>query len=748
MLDLVFNLVSGTPDGGGDYTNTLSLTLAATEYGAVSAAPQFVEFEVTNLSGTAASGPSGNDYDPRYHDVTYLWDFDDATNATPMTPLNLPQTWQDLNRAYGRRVAHVFMTPRTHTVTCYAYEPATRRFGSQTIKVTVGDPKTVFPGRQTVIYDPSGVGDTLNYPLANVQTTWSGVNSARTSLGAKPGLILLAPGVVLANQQLAVPENWSNIRIGPLNPAGSRPTIGPRGQDGNTGGDGPFIRDWDNDNKELVVYGIDFSGDWDSTTQLGYIHLPFSINKGTYTGNYLTLFVQCSFSGFDTIQGPFMGNEGATLREALFDCIVTNWQDYGLFTSSMPNNATYTIGCKIEQNVNALSGGKKINMFNQHSCLRNQKAEHLGLRACSFFARNGWSISGHLNGYRRTAPNPAIRINAGSQLNASSYVDRCAVEGEIVIQDQNRSNNVIGNHVIDKMVQVLGSDMYSQGFEVRHGGVSIRNLLSVKLDLPEAIDSGGLTKLIFLSNSNSTSGNEDGPQKIYNATFVDLRNNAQADSASVVFMEESATTFNNVTFENNIFEQPNRSPAIKPDAPINLLTSIGVIPKGKGPRYDFLLPEGNLAATVSGAGGTLSLPYTQITDALYNYEKTDHGSPTDQAYWIANQASDTRHKIRVDGTVFHAQDGDFSVSFNASAVIVTNNSGTDWTAGAAWQLKLDRTSRLAEFDSQYDGTALTVPTAEPQAGSAAIGNASGTKAYDDLFGRVRPASSDTRGGTF
>ena len=212
----------------------------------------------------------------------------------------------------------------------------------------------------------------------------------------------------------------------------------------------------------------------------------------------------------------------------------------------------------------------------------------------------------------------------------------------------------------------------------------------------------------------------------------------------------SGTDFSVMTLENNAVSQPNRSGITGDDGPLDLTTPIpGFTPRHKGPRWNFQHYETTLAAAVSGAGGTFSIAYADVRDTRANIGGVDDGAPTSQAYWQATAATDTRHRVRINGsnaTTFHADTGDISVTFGASQITITNTSGTDWQAGDNLRLRLDRSSRLPGFDAQYNSQDQVVPLARPLAESPALGTGgAGVRAHDDLLLQPRPASGGDRG---
>ncbi len=100
--------------GGDDYTEALTVTLAPVVQPGVNAAPSPVWFEVADVTGCEAGNPgAGEARIPKFHNLTYVWDFGDAANATPSTAaaLRMPAAWKDINRGYGMQAVHVYSAP-------------------------------------------------------------------------------------------------------------------------------------------------------------------------------------------------------------------------------------------------------------------------------------------------------------------------------------------------------------------------------------------------------------------------------------------------------------------------------------------------------------------------------------------------------------------------------------------------------------------------------------------------------------
>lgn len=735
--------------GGGDYTEALTVTLAPVVQPGVNAAPSPVWFEVADVTGCDAGNPgAGQVRIPKFHDITYVWDFGDAANATPSTAaaLRMPAAWKDINRGYGMQAVHVYSTPGTYTVTVTAYERgAQRRMGSASVQVTIGDPKVVFPGSRTIIFNPGGAVNLTPYGYVGatvVTTNWAAVTSARNGNAAQTAQILIAPGVTISNTQLVNDPSWANIRIGGLDPA-----VKPVVRDYVTEGNAFLIRDYNTAKSERVVFGLRFVGDWDSTTETGRILRPFGTFNTTNPAGYLAMQHRCEFTGWEVVSAH-IGNSTNPVYNVHSELEVTNWQNYGLHGCNDGPNRTAVIGCAVFQHPDALSGGAKdTGFYNNHGPFRDFSSRSVCMSVCDLFSRNGWSAGGTgLDGLSVSADQACIRLNTTGVDGVKANVERVSLEGMIWLEEQDSTNvDRPGNYVFDKFIQVLGPRTLNQGNEVRVGGCTFRNGLGVILNLPSA-QNNRPGEWFWLSNDDgsTTPFSNDQGIDIHNCTLLDLRSNANANNVTVVLSKDDTVpgnAFADVTVENNIVHQPNRSPPVEPDGPLNTGTSAGIIPRHKGPRFNFLSESGTLAAAVApNAGFTLS--YSDVRTTRYNPGLTDSGAPTDQAWFLANAG--TRHKLVMGTATLHAQvAANFEVAFGTTGITVTNRSAATWAAGTAWSLMLDRAAAIPPFDPQFSPGNFEVPLARPQAGNATA--TAGLRAYDDLLGAVRPASGDTRG---
>lgn len=732
----------------GLYSNLLTLTASGEIVSDVNANPAAVWFSVDSITGCDATGPGAGTRDPQFHDIFYQWNFGDPDNATPVTPLNLPDAWKDINTGIGREACHVYNDAGTFPVTVYAYEPATRRFGSVTFDVEIGNADTVFGSAgDTIIYNPGGVADTSSYPAATVITSsdWADVIAARDARGLNYCRILIAPGVTLTDTQLAAPSNWSNIRIGALDPD-NRPTIESVLLEGDSGNNA-FIKDWDFDNREMVLHDLNFQGAWDSTTENGRTFLPISSRKGEgYSGNFLHLLHRCRFDGFEALWGCYQTGSAQNTYNVYSDTEITNWRNYGIYSDSGGGKIA-TVGCSIHQHEDALSGGPRNGIYNNHGPLRSSDNLFCYTSVCDLFARNGWSAGGtDAQGYSVTYDQPCARINTQGVADAFSVTDRIAGETEVSMKEQGSTGiDVPGNHLLSKVLIAAGSRVGGVGFAFNYGGTTAHDIYMVKFNLPEAVDNS-TRSMIGTTNKNGGAANDD-PVAIVNSTFVDFRSDANAYDRETTFHAFDTTDFSGLVLANNVFLEPNRSAPVGVDGPLDLTTPIaGFTPRHKGPIWGFQHYETTLGEDVATGGvDVLAIPYSEITDERTNLGTVSAPAPTatDQAYWQATAATDTRHRVRVGTTNYHADVGEISVTFTATHVEIRNLSGTDWLTGSTFRLKLDRSSRLAGPDAQYSSVGQVVPMATLTTGSPAIGSRTDPPyGAFDFYGNMRATTGD------
>lgn len=684
-MALDFSPVTWDPLPPSDYADVLIVTIATPVQPGVNAAPSPVFFDVASVTGAAAGMPV-DIRAPQFHDLTYEWDFGDPANATPSNAaaLNLLTGWKNINKGYGKKVTHVYNDPSPpggYPVTVTVYERSTLRKGSATIYVSIGDPKVVFPGGQTIIFDPTGVGDPTNYPGATVRTTWANVLVARNANAAQVAQILLAAD--LTATQMCSSPSWVNIRFGALNPAVMPIISGFVTESAN------LIRDYNTSKSERVVFGLDFRGDWDSVREQGRLVRPFN-NFNITSASYLAMHHRCKFSGF-TVVGGVEANVGGMAYNVHSELTVTEWQDYGLHGgTNSQRSETAVIACSVAQNVNARSGGgKDTGFYNNHGCFRSFADLHIYMAVCDFFSRNGWSTGGtDAAGYSVTSDQACIRLNTNGQDGCMGNFDRMVVEGMMWFQEQGNGGvpDKPGNYVFDKFINILGPRTLQEGMKVWHSGYTFRNGQIIILDAPSA-QTNSPDKWADLSNEGGDANNNAGVD-FHGCTFIDLRREAYASGLTVaMFKNKVATPLANVTAANNIDHQPNRTVPIAANT-LDLATDSGIVVKHKGPAYSFRHLQFTLLTAVPNLGDLL-IPYSWLRRGIWDLRGTA-GKVLDAT--PAKLCNVTNGSTTVTGTNTGFSDG-----------------GNNWTGGV-FKGPDDRQYIIASMDSATQLT-LAVPYA-------------------------------------
>ena len=216
-------------------------------------------------------------------------------------------------------------------------------------------------------------------------------------------------------------------------------------------------------------------------------------------------------------------------------------------------------------------------------------------------------------------------------------------------------------------------------------------------------------------------------------TFLNLLE-GKNDTGREWQLHRGGDRFENATYENNVLFDPPRGKVgldLKGVMP-------GIRPRFRGIRYNFRNQHGKLAGNVA-PGEAFLVPYSEITEDTVATRGT---RPTSEVYWLETEATDRWHMLSVRGLrrTQYAAEGHFEVIFGAEGALIVNRGKEAWKAGAKYELRLDRASRLAGPDGRY-ASPERLPLPVPAQGMAAYRSAdAGHVAKDDFFGRPRGAS--------
>jgi hypothetical protein len=744
-------------------------------------APYGAVFRATGLTGFNVSEPSGdtNVYDPTQHRITFIWDFDDP-GYTPATVPNIPTAWRNANLAYGKQVAHVWNTPGSYTVSCFAFDTAgnwgtaTYTFAQGGNSPVIGDPSLVFSTNKTICV--SQAGDFTDAPVASTKvTSIAAARAAMQSLwgsGQRSMRLLIRAGETFTDTGLAGDlsgggdpgnprDNLKGLYIGVFG-AGPRPVFRKT-----LPGSPDFISFPDRaDCRQLVVADIDFRGNWSAATETGS---DLGAGSTLYTAGF-NLFHRCRFDGF----GSAPSDHDMPRPIVFSDTEITNWGNYGAYCDS---RFFVFLGCDVHQDEDALNGigqdvgGQQITeLGNRHGPFRSGSRGYDSIfSGTSFFSRNGWFPSGGGTTAQQSFEQACIRfmqhfIAEGTNLRRHHHVwDRCSFEGGDAVAAVGPSvppNNFIEtnskNMVIDKCLFVGTAATYSSLLGISLSGVTIRNSVFYRHNVAITYSNqpGSEIGVGFSSNGTMTGV---GPVEIYNNTIIVETPNS---SLAPGYQPISAQAGHTYTIENNVVRVVNRAALAGAQfLPLGTSPVPGFVSRYKGARWNFrpvVIAVGTARANETGTsadvapGQWVSIPYPnqtgqcngagqQLTQALVTSNSTQRHQVS--MTWRPNSAeggNEGEFRRMTDVALFPASKGGVSFDFTPTAIRMRNDTTRTWPAGQNLWLLLDQSDRLMPFLAPSSQANLPVPLAAPGAGSAAIvTNGPGLWARDDFFGNLR-----------
>lgn len=533
-------------------------------------APEGITFEV-QLSGFD-TGSGGGGYDPRLHDLYYEWNFGDPGEYT--IPVNTVPEHKNANLGYGPLVSHVFKSAGTYTVTLRVTERSSGKTATASYKVITGDADAVFSGANTLFVDSQG-----NYSGApSGAVGYASLNAALAGAAksGQPKRIMLRRGQSFPTQSMRLRRNLGSLCICASPGSGAKPElVWQKGKNKKFF----WVADMDaGKTKDVILDNIRFQGPWDSTTETGAAQVS-ALVSGKNRASYI-LVNRCEFDGFSM---GIVTIESTEINDVMIvnDTYITNWQDYGMFEQQQ--GYTSVLGCRITQNINAMSGGPKDWSHNRHGCLRSHIGRKFVMDGCDLFSRNGWfkNIDGwHTN-------QPCLRWNQGGNKGAVANVQRTSAEGGYEVFAVTKKNGSVAsalqNAIIDKCI-LVGNFMSASLIRIEYAGTTIRNCIFVHPDVPRDI-SGIYNPAIFinLDGPGPNPANAAGPIRIYNNSFINLMTDAHGfkdKGGAATLLRNKKNRFTNVIAENNMIHQPNLGRPQLDDAPLDMTPLF--LPRFKG----------------------------------------------------------------------------------------------------------------------------------------------------------------------
>ena len=698
--------------GGGGNVGTAELGIQIVDQSSM-AAPAMVVLRATPaLTLTAgdptkfrvSSAPADTPYEPWRHEITYIWRVRNTPLSFERAPhLNMPAEWKDANVYYGPEAVIVFDGAGTYHIDLVAVD----RYGTvgeaSEENIVVGTADAAFPGGATIaISDNSDfTGAPSGATTINLNTSsWADVNNAILGRNNTNTRVLMKAGVdfrgmIPVGSRFSLYQMYSaQIAVGSFG-GGDKPIL-PLCKAGGSGSSEALFdvpRDQTGDAK---FYDLDLRGGWQADRERGYQGGP----PVYFDTNSDLLFHRVRISGQSIVTSQFRSGDCYFIWS---DGEITNWMDMGIFgfASAGGNKRLAIIGSDIHQHENARNGGGgKSASQNTHGPVRLEEPQNAHLHVVDLFSRNGWSGQDQ----------PALRLNTNGILNTKTNHDRVACEGgwQVINNASENANapDAPGNHVFDKLLTVGTADTSPAHFEGHHGGLTIRNHIAIEFNAAKR--GNGLQRFYKLTPDNFTvSDNLNTPISIYNTTMINLltaaNNQISFSSNPANVAQVVSSDFTTVTFENNVAYMPNQG---TPDTatPVDLSTAM---PGGVGggsltPRFNGFAPSIFHIDWTADGSNTLTIPYANLPDK--------DGNATNQAYWQARVAAgSTQHFVIRDGR-WYADLGEISVSFGASAAVITKTTGV-FANGQNVVVKLDQSDALEPRNPANDLTGFTVPAA-------------------------------------
>lgn len=568
-------------------------------------APDAVFFEAEAEAPGVSRAATRRDYDESFHKLLYVWDFGDPGAASDKV-VNLPVQHNDLNRAYGRAVAHVFTMPGVYTVTCTAYDADGVLIGSARTEVEVGDPDTLFAGRQTILIDPDLQGDATRYPDALVVGSWDDAWSMLQQ-SAAPGRILLKRGTqTVVQNTLVLNPRYHNAHVSAWG-SGPRPILRTEEPD--------LVYGHARGTRDIMFQSIDLRGPWDSVTETGL--QPGGIVTEQENDRSVIL-DDCTLSGFG-IALHLLDEREATFATmmAVHNCDVTNWGNYGAYYGRNVEQFIAFLGTAIHQHPEALMGGGDRKEFdtNQHGPIRLSNGGRTHVSACDLFSRNGWSTAAGI-----AADQPCFRWSSSSEehfaVRSSCTIERTAMEGGFtILAVTNATGNApyFGTNIVIDKCLLVGTARTKEGIGIQYTGTTVRNTIMVRPATPMISDRWRGWVHRIAGDPDQPVDPAD-PVEVYANTMVNAMDDAQREGHPLI-LENRLAEFETFSFENNVAFTPN-APDQQPEDPglsrAPMTTAGGIwTSRYLGPRY----------RDIGGSGAlmTLDARFATPANAVGNY---------------------------------------------------------------------------------------------------------------------------------
>ena len=589
----------------GPITGTLTLEVTRTS---LNVAPASVFFKATP-SGIGVEAGSGF-YDPLFHEVEYIWTFEDVDKDDPPiryeAPDRLPEFLNDRNLGLGREVQHTFRTHGNHKVTCMAINLTTGlRAYNETI-VTVEDPNIVFSPSHTFVISPTG--DFTDAPphvpgnrIFTSEVTYAHFNIDPSDLANNHYRFVFQKGATFNYADGTIHGPLAQSFYASSYGSGDRPVI--------TGAGGAVFFVSSTNDMNIVLSGLDLDGGYDVVNASGTAKNCITLSM---SGNDAHALVDdCVLRGGGVNFATGLTGIGSTW--AVTNTVIKDWLGAGGLASDHASCKTALVGVKLTQHVDAPVAPAAN--FNGGWGFRWGANALAYVDVIEAFSRTGWWQN--TPGIHTTQP--CLRLNTKMVEGGKTRLSRFMCEGgapvvQVRSSDPGNSPDRQQNVVIDRGI-LLGAQDTTALIQSTAGGTTIRNVLGILPATTARSNTLVTQSLIDIGVEVENADNLAAPIRVSNSTFVSLADEHVVNQGNPVVAVSIDARFTNADDPHNILHKPNETTAFVPFEPLDDTTLHLPAPLYNG-YHDYDTPL--IAGTETSHTGARALYAPELTSEALN----------------------------------------------------------------------------------------------------------------------------------
>lgn len=465
-----------------------------------------------------------------YRDVLFVFFYDDDGAIYDNIQ---PSAWSDrLGRSaefsMGYRGVHVWDTPGTKTVTCFAYNTTNNTWQEATIVVTVQDPLTVFP--QANRYIVAADGDYTGAPAAdNFYTSYlAAIEAAKTA--DEDCLVLVKRGQTYPVSGLTVngpafrelTANWHIDAWG----TGAKPKI-VCDFGGSPQGSTFTILHVLIECASFTLANLHFTGLYNSSVSAQVIE-GVSVPSGTSGGAGNSQDVEIIYAGFGSSGTSQTASNNVTMyncrvervgkafysaggdNHSVYNCLISEWADYGVFHTYTHGFSMVGTSAKVRSDCLHLGGAKIYDAIPRepfHGPLRSSQSIDCFVYNNDAYAKNGWysddtcqpPLRIHSDGARENSPNISVICSRNLCSNGDGPIIFVPANGGV--PSQFTDDALFDGNVL------IGQQHQYDGYKIAQAGV-FRNTMAIQEDGLRESPNDVWQSVFLCENSGATNGTD------------------------------------------------------------------------------------------------------------------------------------------------------------------------------------------------------------------------------------------------